>query len=195
MKSRILPIIAGSFALVSLIQITNMSLANAREDTAAVTETSDQNAALSADGIENGNVCLTHAIADALMEEKAVLQDKQMAMVERESVLQALEKTLDQKIENLEDTKKSIEAQLAKIDKIANNDIAHLIAMYETMKPKKAAEIFNNMAPSFAAGFLIDMNSTRAGLIMSEMETKKSYEVSLVIASRNAHLRKSKTPA
>jgi len=137
MKSRILPIIAGSFALVSLIQITNMSLANAREDTANISEQNAQKTMLS----------------------------------------------------------QSIEEQLAKIDKIANNDIAHLIAMYETMKPKKAAEIFNNMAPSFAAGFLIDMNSTRAGLIMSEMETQKSYEVSLVIASRNANLRKSKTPA
>lgn len=195
MKSRILPIIAGSFALVSLIQITNMSLANAREDTATISEQNAQKTMLSQDGVENEDVCLTPSIAEALMEEKATLKDKQLAMVERETVLEALEKTLDQKIENLEETKKSIEEQLAKIDKIANNDIAHLIAMYETMKPKKAAEIFNNMAPSFAAGFLIDMNSTRAGLIMSEMETQKSYEVSLVIASRNANLRKSKTPA
>lgn len=195
MKSRILPIIAGSFALVGFIQITNLSLASAREDTAAVTEPATAKSVPSIEAGNTENICLTSSIAEALMEEKETLKEKQLAMVERESVLSALEDTLDQKIENLEETKKSIEEQLAKIDTIANNDIAHLIAMYETMKPKKAAEIFNNMAPSFAAGFLIDMNSTRAGLIMSEMETKKSYEVSLVIASRNANLRRSKQPA
>ena len=77
----------------------------------------------------------------------------------------------------------------------ADEDISHLVLIYETMKPKKAAEIFNKMDPNFAAGFLRRMNGTRAGLIMSEIEPKTSYRISLIIANQNAAWRRDNASA
>ena len=59
-----------------------------------------------------------------------------------------------------------------------------------TMKAKKAAAIFDRMDPAFAAGFLREIDSARAGLIMAEMGEEQSYRVSLLIANRHAEWRR-----
>jgi flagellar motility protein MotE (MotC chaperone) len=71
----------------------------------------------------------------------------------------------------------------------ANEDIDHLVKMYQVMKPKQAAEIFDSMDPAFAAGFLREMNSERAGMIMANMDSRKSYSISIIMAAKNAKYR------
>ncbi len=193
MKSRILPIIAGSFGLICVLQLTNLSLAKAEDDSVTdgpaeavggLSKTTDMSEKALND------VCVTSSLAEALLIEQERLDERGLALAKREKALAALETKLDQQLANIQMTKDSVQTQLEQIEKIASSDLEHLISMYETMKPKKAAEIFDSMAPSFAAGFLRDMNSAKAGLIMSEMNAKTSYEISLVIANRNAELRK-----
>ena len=58
------------------------------------------------------------------------------------------------------------------------------------MKPQKAGEIFDTMNPTFAAGFLTEMNSENAALILANMSTDNAYEASMIIASRNAAVHK-----
>jgi len=196
MKTRILPIIAGSFGLICLLQLTNLSLANARDKTDAIeTKSKDTQPAASdaPSGFEDTplvqDICVTETLAEALLAEQGRIEARSVELLKREKALEALEAKLDKQLDNIETTRNSVQAQLDKIETLATDDLKHLISMYETMKPKNAAEIFDSMAPAFAAGFLRDMNSARAGLIMSEMDAKKSYEISLVIANKNAELR------
>jgi flagellar motility protein MotE (MotC chaperone) len=197
MKSRVLPIIAGSFGLVCVLQLTTLSLANAGEDVAIADETTIKDvqpentdySTATTPQIDDENVCVSSALADALLLEQIRLDEKGLKIAKREKALTALEAKLDEQLASLNETKDVVQSQLDRIEQIASSDLEHLISMYETMKPKKAAEIFDSMAPGFAAGFLRDMNSANAGLIMSEMDAKKSYEISLVIANRNAALR------
>ena len=196
MKSRVLPIIAGSFGLVCVLQLTTLSLANAGEDVAIADETTIKDvqpentdySTATTPQIDDENVCVSSALADALLLEQIRLDEKGLKIAKREKALTALEAKLDEQLASLNETKDVVQSQLDRIEQIASSDLEHLISMYETMKPKKAAEIFDSMAPGFAAGFLRDMNSANAGLIMSEMDAKKSYEISLVIANRNAAL-------
>ena len=197
MKSRVLPIIAGSFGLVCVLQLTTLSLANAGEDVAIADETTIKDvqpentdySTATTPQIDDENVCVSSALADALLLEQIRLDEKGLEIAKREKALTALEAKLDEQLASLNETKDVVQSQLDRIEQIASSDLEHLISMYETMKPKKAAEIFDSMAPGFAAGFLRDMNSANAGLIMSEMDAKKSYEISLVIANRNAAFR------
>ena len=62
--------------------------------------------------------------------------------------------------------------------------------LVKTMKPKQASIIFNQMDPVFAASFLRLMDSNNAGLIMANMESKKAYTISVIMANRNADMRK-----
>ena len=76
-----------------------------------------------------------------------------------------------------------------KLDASATQDISHLVKMYSSMKPKKAASIFDKMDPAFAAGFIREIEGARAGLILSEMNVQQSYRISLLIANRQSEWR------
>jgi flagellar motility protein MotE (MotC chaperone) len=197
MKGRILPIIAVSFGFAALLQVSNFSFAAAdsKEETPeeAVETPKAENSlgdipAMS-ETASDTQICLTTTMADAILSEKDRIEAQKIALNEREAALEALETKLSQQLDNIKETKASVEAKLKTMEIVSTEDLDHLISMYETMKPKKAAEIFDSMAPAFAAGFLRDMNSAKAGMIMSEMNARKSYEISLVIANRNAAIR------
>ena len=197
MKTRILPIIAGSFGLICALQLTNLSLARAVDKPETIDTKEDHDSSVehkdaSGTAAHSEGVCVTETLAEALLAEQERLETRSIELIKREKSLEALESKLDKQLDNIQATRNSVQAQLDKLETLATDDLKHLISMYETMKPKNAAEIFDSMAPAFAAGFLRDMNSARAGLIMSEMDAKKSYEISLVIANKNAELRQRK---
>jgi len=192
MTKKVLPIIAVSFGVIFLIQAGNLSLASAdvKTDIPKPTSiTSDTQSSTEQGDVEGESVCLTGAVAETLMNERSVLNTRQVEMAKRETALKALESKVQKDVDSLEVTQKTIQGQIDKMEKVAEDDILHLVEMYKTMKPKKAAEIFDSMDPGFAAGFLRQMDSTQAGLIMSEMSARKSYQISLIIANRGADWR------
>lgn len=198
MKGRILPIIAVSFGLAALLQVSHLSFASADSKdesysapVAETPKTEDRLEDIPAidEAAATDQICLTPIMADAILSEKDRIEAQKIALNEREAALEELETRLSQQLDNIKETKASVEEKLARMEAVSTEDLDHLISMYETMKPKKAAEIFDSMAPAFAAGFLRDMNSAKAGMIMSEMTAKNSYEISLVIANRNAAVR------
>lgn len=192
MTKKVLPIIAVSFGVIFLIQAGNLSLASAdvKTDIPKPTSiTSDTQSSTEQGDVEGESVCLTGAVAETLMNERSVLNTRQIEMAKRETALKALESKVQKDVDSLEVTQKTIQGQIDKMEKVAGDDILHLVEMYKTMKPKKAAEIFDSMDPGFAAGFLRQMDSTQAGLIMSEMSARKSYQISLIIANRGADWR------
>lgn len=197
MTKKILPIISVSFGVIFLIQAGNLSFAAAD----VKTDIANANAPISskpsegdtpegAQGVAAGeNVCLRGAVAETLIKERSLLDERQVEMAKRETALKALETKVEKDVASLDATQKNIQAQINKMERVAEEDIIHLVEMYKTMKPKKAAEIFNSMDAGFAAGFLREMDSTQAGLIMSEMGARKSYEISLIIANRGSNWR------
>ncbi|CAM3672852.1 MotE family protein [Litorimonas haliclonae] len=192
MTKKVLPIIAVSFGVIFLIQAGNLSLASADVKTDIAkpkSTTSDTQISAEEGNIESESVCLTGAVAETLMNERSALNSRQIEIAKRETALKALETKVQKDVDSLEVTQKTIQNQIDKMEKVAEDDILHLVEMYKTMKPKKAAEIFDSMDPGFAAGFLRQMDSTQAGLIMSEMSARKSYQISLIIANRGADWR------
>jgi len=200
MTKKILPIISVSFGLIFLIQIGNISLAaaNVKSDVTGPIQASENvSETLSPENLDTlttapnaaESVCLTGAVAETLINERNRMDKRQVEMAKREAALKSLESKVQKDVASLDVTQKTIQTQIDKMEKVAEDDITHLVEMYKTMKPKKAAEIFDSMDPGFAAGFLREMESAQAGLIMSEMSTRKSYEVSLIIANRGSSWR------
>lgn len=126
------------------------------------------------------------ALLAAIRERAAALDAREAALKDRERVLEAIEKRLGEKTAELKAAKADLEARLSFAETAAQSDISLLAKMYESMKPQKAGEIFNAMDSSFAAGFLTQMNSESAALILANMETEKAYAASVIIAGRNA---------
>ncbi|MEM6668397.1 MAG: hypothetical protein AAF661_04190 [Pseudomonadota bacterium] len=124
--------------------------------------------------------------ASELNRQEAEFLEREKELQLREAELAALNQHLNNKIEKLEQSRSRLEETLQQAEVRQKQDVAHLIAVYEGMKAKKAGEIFNQMEPEFAAGFLAEMRSDRAAGILSNMSPENAYAISVILASRNA---------
>ena len=113
------------------------------------------------------------------------LDSREEALSERELKLRILENRMKERLEEMRAARERLAATAALVDDAAGKDIRRLAEMYQQMKPKQAGQIFNEMAASFAAGFIAEMRPDAAALILANMEAAKAYAVSLLIAGRN----------
>lgn len=137
----------------------------------------------------NSAACLTPALVAAFEPRHKALELRAAKLDLRQAELEDLESTIQSRLGDMEKTRDELASITARIDVVAGEDISHLVEMYSTMKPKNAAAIFDRMDPAFAAGFLREIDSARAGVIMAEMGEEQSYRISLLIANRHAEWR------
>ena len=102
-----------------------------------------------------------------------------LALAEREAT---------ERLTQLQEAEQTLRATLEQVDVAAESDVERLVAVYENMKPKEAAELFAQMPPSFAAGFLALLTPQTAGQILALVPPDKAYSISVVLAGRNADL-------
>lgn len=84
-------------------------------------------------------------LLQALGERRAKLEQREAKLAERESMLKAAETRIDQKIDELKSVQSKIEALVRENDDKKNADMDRLARIYETMKPKQAAKIFEEL--------------------------------------------------
>jgi flagellar motility protein MotE (MotC chaperone) len=162
----------------------------AAPDTANAEHGDDAEALVPANASHETNAaCLSPALVAAFEPRQTALDDREAQLDLRQAELQDLESTLQTRLADMQTTRDELQAMTVELDAIAGEDISHLVEMYSTMKAKKAAAIFDRMDPAFAAGFLREIDSARAGLIMAEMSEEQSYRISLLIANRHAEWR------
>lgn len=129
-------------------------------------------------------------LLEAIRQRSDTLDAREAAVAERERMLDVVEKRLLQRTAELKALKDDLEKRLVVADTAVSADVTRLAKMYESMKPAKAGEIFNAMDSTFAAGFLTQMTSESAALILANMQTDKAYAASVIIAGRNASVNK-----
>ena len=135
------------------------------------------------------SVCLTGELAAAMEQDQISIEQRISALRDDEIELRNRKLELTQQAEELKLIQQELDERWQQMSSTANQDIQHLAQMYSAMKPDQAAGIFNQMDPSFAAGFLRLIPSDQAGLILANMEGEKAYIVSVKIASQNRDLR------
>ena len=203
MKSNILHILAFTFAGFACLKLGHIAVASETssvvENTASKSINQDinstENSTQSGDVDDPGSVnmkqdaCLTGVLAQTLIQQQSSLDVKALDIAERETALLALEARVNAQIKEVQTVEMSIREHSDMLKQAATEDVTHLVQMYETMKPQKAAEIFNQMDPAFAAGFLRQINGSKAGLILAGMDARNSYKVSLIMAEQGASWR------
>lgn len=202
MKSSLLIILAVGFAGFGALEVAALNpdakSGNAADTQAIADKVAVANKPESAAGLKlaanrahltTDKTCLTPALAAAFEPRQLQLDQRSAKLDLRQAELQDLETTIQARLADMEATRASLQAMTERLDVVADKDIAHLVEMYSTMKPKNAAAIFDRMDPAFAAGFLREIDSARAGVIMAEMGEEQSYRVSLLIANRHAEWR------
>jgi flagellar motility protein MotE (MotC chaperone) len=129
---------------------------------------------------------LPAALSAALTERENTVAMGEIALKDRAAALALTEATIARRLEDLVTAEEALSRTLAITDQAAEQDLARLTTVYETMKPKDAAALFETMAPEFAAGFLGRMQPQAAAAVLSGLNPETAYQISLVLAGRNA---------
>jgi flagellar motility protein MotE (MotC chaperone) len=126
------------------------------------------------------------ALAAALTERAAQIDNRSLALEERMAALALAEEAISARLVELEASESKLRATLTLADGAAEGDLVQLTSVYEAMKPKDTAAIFEKMEPDFAAGFLSRMRPEAAALVISGMKPETAYMITALIAGRNA---------
>lgn len=124
----------------------------------------------------------------AIREREKDLKSRAAQIADREQMLRVATARVEEQIAALEDAERRLAETLALADQAAAKDIARLVAVYENMNPKAAAQIFETMDMNFAAGFLARMKSDSAAAILAGLTADRAYGISVIMAGRNAEV-------
>ena len=125
-------------------------------------------------------------LAAALSARESRLLVQEAAVADREAALALADEAINARLQELRTAEEELRATLALANGAAEADIARLVAVYETMKPKDAARLFDAMEANFAAGFLGRMRPDAAAAVMAGMAPEQAYAVSAILAGQNA---------
>lgn len=130
------------------------------------------------------------ALAEALSAREKAVVDTEHALQSRLAALALTEEAVAAQLASLQSAETRLRDTLALADGAAEDDLTRLTTVYETMKPKDAAKLFEAMTAEFAAGFLGRMRPDAAAAILSGMTSESGYAVSVILAGRNADVPK-----
>jgi len=119
------------------------------------------------------------------LSERRKQQDKrEVDLVQREALLQASEKRFQEKMNELtalrDEIKKLVDAANAK----TNADTQRLVDIYEKMKPKDAAGIFDTTSMDVLLPIVTAMKETKLSPIMASMSPDKAKAITAALAQK-----------
>jgi flagellar motility protein MotE (MotC chaperone) len=133
------------------------------------------------------------AILERLQERRKDLEARARELDMRETLIKAAEKRLDSKVAELKKVEKHIDGANGKKDEDDSARLKDLVAMYETMKPKDAARIFDRLDMKVLVEVASHIKPRQMAEIMAQMSPEAAERLTVEFASRNA--RRSQSPA
>jgi flagellar motility protein MotE (MotC chaperone) len=138
----------------------------------------------------NTNVPEFADLLAALAAREERVTEREQQLKERQRLLEEADLAVEEKLVKLSLAENNLRATISLAASAAEDDIMQLVNVYQAMKPKDAALLFEEMAPDFAVGFLGRMTPEAAARILSGLSPETAYAFSAVLAGRNAHVPK-----
>lgn len=158
------------------------------DEPASSSSPSEISAPLGQGGQSSGSVGLASPAEYAILQDLAArrqrLDDRERAMMLRSQMIGVAEKRLEDRIRELKRIEKSVSTALRQIDRKEEEQILSLVKIYESMKPKSAAQIFeeldmetllevaSRMREGKIAGVLAKMSPEAAKTLTEELATR-----------------------
>lgn len=123
-------------------------------------------------------------LLQSLSKRRQELEEAEKALALKESILQATEMRIDSKIGELRELKKTVEASLAENKKKDEQQILSLVKIYENMKPKEAARIFEEIDMNVLLQVVGQMDEKKIAPILANMSPTRAKEITVEIAKK-----------
>ncbi len=118
-----------------------------------------------------------------LAERREAIEKQNQEMNVRAAMLQAAEKRIDSKVGELRELQKAIDALIKKHDEQEEQKIQSLVKIYENMKPKDAARIFDELDMETLLPVVEKMKERKLAPVMSNMDPTKAKEMTVRISN------------
>jgi flagellar motility protein MotE (MotC chaperone) len=124
------------------------------------------------------------AILERLQERRAELDKRARELDIRESLIAAAEKRMDGKLAELKETEQRISVVTEQKDSAQAAQFKGLVTMYENMKPRDAAKIFDRMEPGVLIDIASKIDPRHMADIMAQMTPDTAQRLTVELASR-----------
>lgn len=127
-------------------------------------------------------------LLESLRAREARIERLEAAIEARLQAVAAAENELERSLSEMAEVQARLADTLALSDQAAERDIAALTAVFENMKPRDSAVLFEEMDIGFAAGFIGRLRPEIAAEVMAGLNPRTAYGISAVLAGRNARV-------
>ncbi len=119
----------------------------------------------------------------ALEKRESELRRRERELQQKEELLNKMEEDVQQKFEALSAIQKEIQDFQAERSSQRNARIRSLVRIYESMKPREAAQLLENMEEQLVVNIISTMNTEVAANILATMDTQKAARISQVLSA------------
>ncbi|ADZ69970.1 hypothetical protein SL003B_1542 [Polymorphum gilvum SL003B-26A1] len=149
---------------------------------ASVTDASEVMPPPLPDSLEIGGSAAERAVLESLGERRKVLQEQEGQLDLREKLLQATEERLQKRVDELKSLEQRIEQVVDEKRKQEENEIAGLVTMYESMKAKDAARIFDRLELEVLLKVVRQMKPRKMADVLARMSPEAAERLTVAIA-------------
>jgi flagellar motility protein MotE (MotC chaperone) len=120
-----------------------------------------------------------------LIRKRDELKDREKELVKKEEDLVIFQKEINNKIKELSQLRDEINSKVSSSSNSERNKLKHLIKIYSSMKPQRAAGLIEKLDMKFAVKLLSQMKGEAVGSILSFVEIETAAKISEGLADKN----------
>jgi flagellar motility protein MotE (MotC chaperone) len=147
------------------------------------------------DAIKPAMTAGERAVLESLQQRRQELETRSRELEVRDSLLRAAEKRIEQRVQEL----REMEARVTGVEKKKDDEevakFKSLVSMYENMKAKDAAKIFDRLDLRILVEVVNGMNARRMSDILGLMTPEAAERLTIEIANRSGAVGKTQAPA
>lgn len=123
-------------------------------------------------------------VLQSLARRREEIEKREQQLAQQEALLKAAEQEVDNKIAELNKLRGEIEGLLGQQSEMEDERILSLVKIYENMKPKEAAAIFNTLDMDVLLSVISRMAERRSSPILANMEPERARLVTIRLAEQ-----------
>lgn len=124
------------------------------------------------------------ALLQKLSERREELDQQSKKLETRETLLTAAEKRVEERIARLKEIEDSVASLIEKFDKQEEERLTKLVKVYEDMKPKSAAAIFDQLDMDVLLAVAKRMDEAKMAQVLSKMTPDAAKRLTLEMAKQ-----------
>jgi flagellar motility protein MotE (MotC chaperone) len=123
------------------------------------------------------------AVLNSLGNRRDVLNQRENDLELREQVLAAAEARFNKRFQELKALEAKIDSEVERKEKQAAEEILDLVKIYESMKAKNAARIFNRLDLDIMLKVVKEMQPRKMADVLSEMDPEMAEQLTIALAA------------